>query len=654
MSAFIVYRPAALGGGGGSSSGIVSINSDTTTAQLLSVGTSGSDFAIVDAGAGSHVFNLPTASASNRGALSSADWSTFNSKQSTVSFGAVGSTPNANGGGISGGVITLQPADGSFPGLMTAGTQSFAGNKTFLSGVFGSSFDKSAAGTLAIGTLNATTINIGNAGCIINLQGTVITETTSVLNITNPVFTLNSGGSAGSASNSGMQVEENAVITGYVETSADRNSWILLAPNTAGVVTITPGAGGFTINQGSHNPVTIGTGNGLSLSTQVLSLQLASGSQPGALSAADWTTFNNKQAAGTYVTSLTVVTANGISGSFTAGATPALTLSLGAITPSSVNASGTVLGSNLSGTNTGDQTITLTGDVTGSGTGSFATTYAGTVPLNKGGTGQTTKAPAFDALSPMTTGGDLIYGGASGTGTRLANGSAGQVLASAGGTSAPVWTSSASIATSPTVQKFTSGSGTYTTPANVKYIRVRVIGSGGGGQGGAGSTSGGAGGNGNASTFGTSLLSAAGGGGGSGGGGGGPTVNSPAIDIWSVTGGSGMGVPSGGVITFYGGALGGTNPAGGLGFTGQGGAGAGGSGAANTGAGGGGGGGGAAGQTPGGSGGAGAFIYAQINSPSATYSYAVGAAGTAGTAGVGAGAGGAGGSGVVIVEEYYI
>jgi hypothetical protein len=38
--------------------------------------------------------------------------------------------------------------------------------------------------------------------------------------------------------------------------------------------------------------------------------------------------------------------------------------------------SGTLSASNLSGTNTGDQTITLTGDVTGSGTGSFATTVA--------------------------------------------------------------------------------------------------------------------------------------------------------------------------------------------------------------------------------------------------------------------------------------
>ena len=43
---------------------------------------------------------------------------------------------------------------------------------------------------------------------------------------------------------------------------------------------------------------------------------------------------------------------------------------------------GTVSASNLSGTNTGDQTITLTGNVTGSGTGSFATTIANNVVTN--------------------------------------------------------------------------------------------------------------------------------------------------------------------------------------------------------------------------------------------------------------------------------
>ena len=77
------------------------------------------------------------------------------------------------------------------------------------------------------------------------------------------------------------------------------------------------------------------------------------------------------------VTNVSIVTANGISGSvLNPATTPAITLTLGAITPTSVAASGSISGSNLSGSNHGDQTITLTGDVTGSGTGSFATTLA--------------------------------------------------------------------------------------------------------------------------------------------------------------------------------------------------------------------------------------------------------------------------------------
>jgi hypothetical protein len=44
-----------------------------------------------------------------------------------------------------------------------------------------------------------------------------------------------------------------------------------------------------------HNAVTLGTANGLSLSTQVLSLGLASSSANGALSSTDWSTFNGKQ-----------------------------------------------------------------------------------------------------------------------------------------------------------------------------------------------------------------------------------------------------------------------------------------------------------------------------------------------------------------------
>lgn len=60
-----------------------------------------------------------------------------------------------------------------------------------------------------------------------------------------------------------------------------------------------------------------------------------------------------------------------------------------------------------------------------------------TLDIAHGGTGQTTKAPAFDALQPMTTTGDTIFGGTSGTGTRLAIGNSYQLLGVVSG--APSW-----------------------------------------------------------------------------------------------------------------------------------------------------------------------------------------------------------------------
>lgn len=209
-----------------------------------------------------------------------------------VKAGTFGASANSSGLSVgTDNTVTLQPADGTHPGGVSTVAQTLAGTKTFSNGILSSSIDTATATSLAIGTLNATTINIGNASSTVNIQGTVITETSSTLNVTNPVFTVNSGGVAGSASNSGMQVNENNIITGYVETSADRNSWIAKAPNTAGIVTLTPGAGGIILNQSSHDPVTLTAvgstpnANAASLSTQALTLQPADGSNPGVITA---------------------------------------------------------------------------------------------------------------------------------------------------------------------------------------------------------------------------------------------------------------------------------------------------------------------------------------------------------------------------------
>ena len=79
---FTVTQQAGIMAG----TGITAINSLTGAAQTMVTGSAGTDFAISSVGT-AHTFNIPTASATNRGLLSSADWSTFNSKiASSVSF----------------------------------------------------------------------------------------------------------------------------------------------------------------------------------------------------------------------------------------------------------------------------------------------------------------------------------------------------------------------------------------------------------------------------------------------------------------------------------------------------------------------------------------------------------------------------------------
>lgn len=89
-------------------SGIASINSDTTSAQILDVGTDGTDFAIVDDGVGTHTFNLPDASTDNRGALTSTDWDTFNGKQDALVSGTNIKTINSTSILGSGDIATPQ------------------------------------------------------------------------------------------------------------------------------------------------------------------------------------------------------------------------------------------------------------------------------------------------------------------------------------------------------------------------------------------------------------------------------------------------------------------------------------------------------------------------------------------------------------------
>jgi hypothetical protein len=65
------------------STGLNALNGLTKQVQYFATGTTGTDFSI-NSVTDTHTFNLPTASSVNRGALSSADWITFNNKQNAL------------------------------------------------------------------------------------------------------------------------------------------------------------------------------------------------------------------------------------------------------------------------------------------------------------------------------------------------------------------------------------------------------------------------------------------------------------------------------------------------------------------------------------------------------------------------------------------
>lgn len=233
-------------------------------------------------------------------------WDDTSSKwvDSGLTVAAFGSTPNADGitlssitvGDITRPTINLEPADATNPGAVSTTAQTFAGDKTFNDDIIveGSIDAKggidSSTGTLDIGA-TATTINIGAPGATITIQGDTTYEHVTNLYVQDKTITINDGGGVASAGDAGIEVEEDGSITGYAQVSSDRNTWQLKAPNQAGVATIDAGAAGITIDQSSHDPVTLAAvgavpnADGATLSGQVLNLEPADVSNPGVVTA---------------------------------------------------------------------------------------------------------------------------------------------------------------------------------------------------------------------------------------------------------------------------------------------------------------------------------------------------------------------------------
>lgn len=267
-----------------------------------------------------------------------------------------------------------------------------------------------AASSNAAGSLSGT-VGIANGGTGSTTQNFVDLSTNQ-----NAI-----GGSKSFANN----IVSNGVALG--KGSGISSSSIIIGPWTnAGEYSIAIGSGTMTGNSGSYN-IAIGE-NGLRNSGSV-SKNTALGFNAGSNgTAGDNNTYlgystiplsgasiSNSTAIGSgakiYASNTIRLGANGLDGTtaidsvITTG-----TLTAGAVTYPNTHGSANQV---LSTTGSGKLTWTTASSV------ADASTLTGTVAIAKGGTGASNKSAAFDALSPMTSAGDIIYGGVSGTGMRL-------------------------------------------------------------------------------------------------------------------------------------------------------------------------------------------------------------------------------------------
>ena len=172
-----------------------------------------------------------------------------------------------------------------------------------------------------------------------------------------------------------------SLASGYGDTqnpyAAKTANYVLAAPNgSSGVPTFRAlvaadiPALSYVSSIGVTAPIT-STG-GL---TPTIGITQSGAASNGYLSSTDWNTFNNKQPAGTYVTSVSVVSANGLAGTSSGGATPALTLST-TIT-GLLKGNGTAISAATSGTDYAPAT-SGTSILYGNGSGGFSNVTVGT------------------------------------------------------------------------------------------------------------------------------------------------------------------------------------------------------------------------------------------------------------------------------------
>lgn len=286
----------------------------TGPAVTFASSTTGTDFTIT--GSGSAItFNLPTASASNRGLLSNTDWTTFNGKQAAGSYitALTGDVSAAGPGSAAATLATVNSSVGSFTnasitvngkGLITAASNGttgvgypfpLAGNATSTLTQFNAGLTAFASSTIGDNTQGGSLTMVGNAtttgnsnSIVFNLgsgnagqvpyPALVIENTNTTVNNLSTLF-LSSRDTAGlsygaqisavfNGHSNGTERASLAFVTTDFNTGGPVERIRILSSGNTGVATTTPGSK-FSVAGG----VSIGTNYGAAAPTSGLIVQ---------------------------------------------------------------------------------------------------------------------------------------------------------------------------------------------------------------------------------------------------------------------------------------------------------------------------------------------------------------------------------------------
>jgi hypothetical protein len=236
---------------------------------------------------------IPTFTVDSKGRLTAASTVGITAGVSTLNYTTT--TSYAAGGTISGTSLTLSAADGTNPGLVSTGTQTIAGAKTFSSNIIGNLSGNATTATTA-GNITATSNSTITSLSALSTVGTITAGTWS-----GSVIGSNVGGAG--AVNGLMKANGSGIVSAAVAGSDYQAPITLTTAGNSGVATFTSntlniptytlaGLGGIGLSGLSATaPLSYNNGTG------AFSIPAATSSANGYLTSTDWTTFNNKQTA---------------------------------------------------------------------------------------------------------------------------------------------------------------------------------------------------------------------------------------------------------------------------------------------------------------------------------------------------------------------